>query len=94
MKRSDGVAAVSKNRITCLSIRTFARSLMIIIQKWNLELLFLLISTKDFSQNTSLFCGDTIFMTLSFMSLFVIPALELIDKGLFDGMPFDYVDKH
>ncbi len=31
------------------------------------------------------------FMTLSFMSLLVIPKLKLSDKGLFDGTIFDFV---
>jgi adenine deaminase len=32
------------------------------------------------------------FMTLSFMSLLVIPALKLSDKGLFDGSRFEFCD--
>ena len=32
------------------------------------------------------------FMTLSFMALLVIPDLKLSDKGLFDGLTFDFVD--
>ena len=32
------------------------------------------------------------FMTLSFMSLLVIPDLKLSDKGLFSGSSFDFVD--
>ncbi len=32
------------------------------------------------------------FMTLSFMSLLVIPKLKLSDKGLFDGERFEFVD--
>jgi len=32
------------------------------------------------------------FMTLSFMSLLVIPELKLSDRGLFDGRTFSFVD--
>ena len=32
------------------------------------------------------------FMTLSFMSLLVIPDLKLSDKGLFSGATFEFVD--
>lgn len=32
------------------------------------------------------------FMTLAFMSLVVIPELKLGDKGLFDGLKFEYID--
>ncbi len=32
------------------------------------------------------------FMTLAFMSLLVIPELKLGDKGLFDGLKFEFVD--
>lgn len=32
------------------------------------------------------------FMTLSFMALLVIPELKLSDKGLFNGLEFDFVD--
>lgn len=32
------------------------------------------------------------FMTLSFMSLLVIPELKLSDRGLFDGMRFEFCD--
>lgn len=32
------------------------------------------------------------FMTLSFMALLVIPELKLSDKGLFDGLNFEFVD--
>lgn len=32
------------------------------------------------------------FMTLSFMGLLVIPALKLSDRGLFDGLRFQFVD--
>jgi adenine deaminase len=32
------------------------------------------------------------FMTLSFMSLLVIPALKLGDRGLFDGRAFRFVE--
>jgi len=32
------------------------------------------------------------FMTLSFMTLLVIPALKLSDKGLFDGNKFEFTD--
>lgn len=32
------------------------------------------------------------FMTLSFMSLLVIPELKISDRGLFDGNVFDYTD--
>jgi adenine deaminase len=34
------------------------------------------------------------FMTLSFMSLLVIPELKLSDKGLFDGRVFSFVDSY
>ncbi|MDX1741240.1 MAG: adenine deaminase C-terminal domain-containing protein, partial [Rhodothermales bacterium] len=32
------------------------------------------------------------YMTLSFMALLVIPALKLSDRGLFDGLRFEFVD--
>ncbi|MBN1635605.1 MAG: adenine deaminase, partial [Deltaproteobacteria bacterium] len=32
------------------------------------------------------------FMTLSFMSLLVIPELKMSDKGLFDAQKFQFVD--
>jgi adenine deaminase len=32
------------------------------------------------------------FMTLSFMALLVIPSLKLSDKGLFDGVRFEFVE--
>ena len=32
------------------------------------------------------------FMTLSFMTLLVIPELKLSDKGLFDGKQFKFTD--
>jgi len=32
------------------------------------------------------------YMTLSFMALLVIPALKLSDRGLFDGMKFEFTD--
>ena len=32
------------------------------------------------------------FMTLSFMSLLVIPELKLGDQGLFDGLKFEFTD--
>lgn len=32
------------------------------------------------------------FMTLSFMALLVIPALKLSDKGLFDGVKFEFIN--
>ena len=32
------------------------------------------------------------FMTLSFMSLLVIPQLKLSDKGLFDGDKFQFTE--
>jgi adenine deaminase len=32
------------------------------------------------------------FMTLAFMSLLVIPELKLSDRGLFDGLKFEFVD--
>lgn len=32
------------------------------------------------------------YMTLSFMALLVIPALKLSDRGLFDGMKFEFID--
>ena len=32
------------------------------------------------------------FMTLSFMSLLVIPDLKLSDKGLFDGTTFSFTN--
>ena len=32
------------------------------------------------------------FMTLSFMSLLVIPEIKLSDRGLFDGRKFDFMD--
>ena len=35
---------------------------------------------------------DSPFMTLSFMSLLVIPSLKLSDKGLFDGDSFSFVN--
>jgi adenine deaminase len=31
------------------------------------------------------------FMTLSFMSLLVIPKMKLGDKGLFDGERFEFI---
>jgi adenine deaminase len=35
---------------------------------------------------------DAPLMTLSFMSLLVIPELKLSDKGLFDGTTFSFTD--
>ena len=32
------------------------------------------------------------FMTLSFMTLLVIPELKISDKGLFDGSTFTFTD--
>jgi len=40
---------------------------------------------KEFGSKLS-----TPFMTLSFMALLVIPELKLSDKGLFDGLKFDF----
>jgi adenine deaminase len=36
---------------------------------------------------------DAPFMTLSFLSLLVIPQLKLSDRGLFDGAAFEFVDR-
>jgi adenine deaminase len=32
------------------------------------------------------------YMTLSFMALLVIPDIKLSDKGLFDGVAFEFMD--
>ncbi len=35
---------------------------------------------------------DSPFMTMSFMALLVIPAIKISDKGLFDGINFEFID--
>ena len=35
---------------------------------------------------------DSPFMTMSFMALFVIPAIKISDKGLFDCINFEFID--
>jgi len=63
-----------------------------------------LMSTEDFASTAQKYTeldsmakslGSTLsapFMTLSFLSLPVIPSLKLTDRGLFDGERFNFVD--
>jgi adenine deaminase len=87
IEAKGGMAVVDGNEITLLELPV--AGLMSNLNGFDVAQKYLEIDKKAKSLGCTLAAP---FMTLSFMSLLVIPKLKLSDKGLFDGERFKLVD--
>ncbi|MFA8300642.1 MAG: adenine deaminase [Hyphomicrobiales bacterium] len=86
IKNKGGIAIVDHNNEDTLPLPV--AGLMAVDTPWNVGHKYARLNQEAINLGTHL---KAPFMTLSFMSLLVIPTLKLSDKGLFDGDEFKFV---
>ena len=87
IEAQGGVAVANKNEVTVLPLPV--AGLMSAADGYQVAHKYTELDTLAKSLGSTL---QAPFMTLSFMALLVIPEIKLSDRGLFDGVNFEFID--